>query len=118
LICGLIAAFVVATLLSKFALADRTRLILGQAFLTTVGAAILLGTAWLFTVAHRRSLIQTTTLGVVAGVWLIATVLVMLQPPLPPESPRLAYLLIAATLALAIAPLAAAPLAVAWNRHR
>jgi len=118
LICGLIAAFVVATLLSKFALADRTRLILGQACLTAVGAAILLGTAWLFAAAHRRTLIQTTTLGVAVGVWLIATVLVMLQPPLPPESSRLAYLLIAATLALSIAPLAAAPLAVAWNRHR
>jgi len=55
---------------------------------------------------------------VAAGIWLALSSLVMLEAVLHRERPFPLYVLIVGLVALAVAPLAAAPLALAWNRNR
>lgn len=75
--------------------------------------------AWVFAEARRRRLVATTTIGVAAASWLAATTVSLFQLPLTSGlRPWLAWLLLSALFALVVAPLAATPLAIAWNRHR
>lgn len=87
----------------------------------TVIFALSLGTiaaiVWLFVEARRRRLVSTTTVGITAAAWSTA---VMVCPLVDGDALHswLAWLLFSTLFALAVAPLAATPLAIAWNRHR
>ena len=83
-----------------------------------LGAGALLGTIWLFAAAHRRRQIGAPVCAAAFGGWLglcslsggVCLILGATDP---------AFLaLVAGLLALPLAPLAAAPLALSWNRHR
>ncbi|KPK43568.1 MAG: hypothetical protein AMJ65_05450 [Phycisphaerae bacterium SG8_4] len=83
-----------------------------------IGACCLLGTAWAFIAAHRRHLIGWAKLCLGPGLWLLLCLAVG-WVWLPRDEPGLpTIVLVMGLLALAVAPLATAPLALAWNRHR
>jgi hypothetical protein len=83
-----------------------------------LGSTAAVATVAQFAIAVRRRVIGWPTCGIAAAGWLalcavagsVSLLLGFLEPA------RMA--LIAGVLALPLAPLAAAPLALAWNRHR
>jgi hypothetical protein len=82
------------------------------------GIAFVVWTIWGFAVARRRSLIGWPTLYVALSVWAaLCTVVTMVWGSHSTE--RLPLLVcVEGLLALSVAPLATAPLALAWNRTR
>jgi len=84
----------------------------------TIGTLCLLGTAWAFFAARRRHLIASITPCLGLGLWLILCISVGYMW-LTRSDPELSSIVLAmGLLALPVAPLATAPLALAWNRHR
>ena len=83
-----------------------------------VGVAATLTTAASFGMALKRRLIGWPTCGIATAGWLalcgLAGSVSLLLGSLEPAS----LVLLAGLLALPLAPLAAAPLALSWNRHR
>ena len=103
-------------LAARWLLPESTRTLLFQSLLATASALIIVGTLLTFHYARRRqlleirrgrSLLMASLLLIPLAVWLA-----------PPDLPKVAYAVIVAFFALAILPFAAAPLAIAWNRHR
>ena len=83
-----------------------------------IGACCLLGTAWAFIAARRRCLIGWAKLCLGPGLWFLLCLSVG-WAWLAADKPGLSTIvLVMGLLALAVAPLATAPLALAWNRHR
>ena len=83
-----------------------------------IGTGCLLGTAWAFLAAHRRHLAASRMLCLGLVLWLILCILVGFVW-LSRTKPELSSIVLAmGLLALPVAPLATAPLALAWNRHR
>jgi hypothetical protein len=82
------------------------------------GLVFVLATVVALVAAHRRQLISRRMLSASLGTWVVLCSLgALLWFPFTVE--RLAlYVLIAGLLALSVAPVATAPLAVAWNRTR
>jgi hypothetical protein len=84
----------------------------------TIGAGCLFGTACAFFAARRRYLIASRTLCIGLGLWVVLCISVGFIW-LTRSNPELSSIVLAAgLLALPVAPLATAPLALAWNRHR
>ena len=83
-----------------------------------IGGAAVLATAGGFGMAVRRGLIGWPTCGIATAGWLtlcgLAGSLSLLLSSLEPAP----LVFMAGLLALPMAPLAAAPLALSWNRHR
>ncbi len=83
------------------------------------GIGCVLATACAFGVARRLRLISTTTLGIALAIWLllsggfIATAILPRGPGTP-----LVIVLFLGLFSLPIAPVATAPIALWWNRHR
>jgi hypothetical protein len=111
-------AILVMVLLMKYGLTEDARRAVWKVICGAAGAAAVAGTAWAFVAARRRSLVDGVTTLAAAAMWAAGCTLGVMMLPMTQESPLVAYLLGAGFLALAVAPLAAAPLAVAWNRHR
>jgi hypothetical protein len=117
LFCVLVG-FISLLIFSRLALRVEAQFLLQQALAGVVATSILLGTLWIYVAASSRALISASTIWVAAIFWCGAFALAVLQWP-PNFTPHLfGYLLSAAAFALVIAPFAAAPLAVHWNRHR
>lgn len=116
---GLTSAGLLAQLLSDPGLRDRLWVALpwwagGAAFLKLLAAACV-GRALL-----RRGLIRPQTLAKLLALWLLAAagVFVLACAAIPPGSAPVSLLAFGAVLCVPMARLAAAPLALAWNRHR
>jgi hypothetical protein len=80
-----------------------------------------LGTVWAFVAARRHSLIGSPTIWAASGVWGVLCVLLVLfwsqhRHEHMASLPTVAHAI--GLLALVVFPFAAAPLALAWNRHR
>ncbi len=118
LICGFLAVFVSLGLFRRFALPVSAQLPFDRGIGITIGVLLLLGTAWSFVAARRRSLIGTPTVGAAATAWAVLSGLIVLDSTLHPTRPWIAEMLAVSLAALVVAPLAAAPLALAWNRNR
>ncbi|HEX4070348.1 MAG TPA: hypothetical protein VHX68_04245, partial [Planctomycetaceae bacterium] len=86
--------------------------------LLVVGIMLVLGTVWSFLAAQKRSLIGAPTVVVAASVWGALCALVAIYGISHPGQESFAYFLAVGILALAVSPLATAPLALAWNRNR
>jgi hypothetical protein len=78
----------------------------------------LAGTAWAFVAARRRALIGWATVYVAGTVWAALTAFVVLARVVLPAAPHLTFFFFICLSALVVAPLATAPLALAWNRNR
>ena len=83
-----------------------------------IGIGFLLGTAWAFFAARRRYLIASITPCLGLGLWLILCICIGFMWLTRSEPELSSIVLVMGLLALPVLPLATAPLALAWNRHR
>jgi hypothetical protein len=118
ILCCLGVTCVALMVCAELSLTPGAQSLLRRALLTTLGGLFLLGTAWLYTAAWRRGLLQPRSIWAAGGAWAAGTALLVLDWPLNEEPLLCGYVFFAGLLALAVAPLAAAPLAVSANRHR
>lgn len=118
LISGVFLLFLLRPLLEKFVIPYQARQQFDRALPIVLGVTFLLGTAWTFAAARRRGLIATRTIGVLLGAWVTLSALVMLTAWQRSDTPFSLSLFVIGLLATAAAPLATAPLALAWNRNR
>jgi hypothetical protein len=119
LLSALVAAFMLlvsADVAAQMVLMEDSRNLLIRSLLVAADLLIVTGTMTAFFLAHRRQLLETNTLrhllisaaGLLLVIWWLT----------PAGLPLLVYATLLALLAMALLPFAAAPLAVAWNRHR
>ncbi len=122
LFCVLPAIAIALTAFSHYVLTPeaRTRFIDGMTIL--VGALYFVATVWAFAAARRRSMIGTSAVWMSVGAWSVLCLLLVLfwsqhrSEHLTSPVPFLVH--VTGLLALAVFPIAAAPLALAWNRNR
>jgi len=107
-----------ATCFAKMLLSPQAQDYFAQGVAAFSGIAFVLGTSAALVAARRRELITGPTLFRLTVAWgALCALTVWFWFPSSPE--RLAfYVLIVGLLALSVAPLATAPLALAWNRTR
>ncbi len=118
IVCIVGISLFVGILLLKYALSREAHLALMRGLRFVVGATFVLGTAAVFITARRRSLIVAKTVYVAFAGWLLLCTQVGIDRSLHPDRPWCDSAFVLGVLALAVAPFAAAPLALAWNRHR
>jgi hypothetical protein len=118
LLGGIVVAWVATMTLPHFVLPRPVE----QVFYTGIGAAsgiiLIWGNARTFIVAWRRSLIGLPTMLVGLFGLLAILALAALTGVLNPRLPLILNLFFIGLLSLAVAPLAAVPLALSWNRTR
>jgi len=83
-----------------------------------VGVLLVVLTAWVFIAARRREFISWPTVGTASTLWAALAVVAIGGWLLKPAEPFAVTVFMVGVLALAISPLACAPLALAWNRNR
>jgi hypothetical protein len=86
--------------------------------LAVAGALLVLGTVWAFLAAKKRALISPPTVVAAASLSGLLCALAAVYGMSHPEEGLLTYVSVAGILALAVSPMATAPLALAWNRNR
>ncbi|MBC7817255.1 MAG: hypothetical protein IAG10_10235 [Planctomycetaceae bacterium] len=118
MVCGLFAVFIGLGLFYNYALPVESRLNFNRGVGIVVGVAIALGTVWAFVSARRRALIGLPTVCAAFSVWLVLSGLIALDWMLHPARPLPLGVTVVGLATLVVAPLAAAPLALAWNRNR
>ncbi|MCX7421452.1 MAG: hypothetical protein NT013_18170 [Planctomycetia bacterium] len=113
LFCGFAVLLVGLPIVSRSTLPPRVVTQLTHGLAATVGLAFVLGTAWAFAVARRRSLIGNPTILMAASIWfgVVAFVFAEVLRHHDQELHRIMFL-------TGLLTLAVAPLAVAWNRNR
>lgn len=118
LFCGLFAAFIGASVFARLALSRQAQEQFWHGALLVSGVLFVLGTAWVFIAARRRALIGWPTVYVAATLWAALCALVAIADMLHATHRLPIYALLVGICALAVAPLATAPLALSWNRTR
>ena len=109
---------------AKYYLSQMGREAMYEGLAAACGGAAIGLTVWLFVVARRRALVGTSVAIAALTGWLVLCILAAtLVPRDPPYSiltqfPWQGWLVLAGLLALVVFPLAAMPLAIAWNRNR
>jgi hypothetical protein len=83
-----------------------------------VGIAIVAATGWILFLAHRQSLISTRGTAIAALVWIVLCLIAVNECRQQPTGSAAGVAMLMALASLVVVPFAAAPLAVAWNRHR
>jgi hypothetical protein len=116
--CAVIAAFIAILLGSKFALPPDVFEQVMRGLGLCAGVACVVGALAAFVAARRRRLIDAATAWAALAAWatLVITGVLMLKPM--SRIPLAGYALLVGMLALTVMPLAVAPLALTWNRHR
>ena len=117
LLFALLTPFFGLAFLSSF-LSRQANSQLIQGLAAGFGVVFVLGTAWAFVAAHRRLLIGSTTVYLGSSVWVMLSALVVLARVLDFVGSTAVFVFVIGLAALAVAPLATAPLAVMWNRNR
>lgn len=92
-----------------------------NAVLCLIGIACFLVTVMAYVAARKKSFVAPSTMGIAAGAWVVISLTLLLAwhflvPHKPLTLPLSLFFL--GVMALAVAPPATMPLAVAWNRHR
>ena len=104
--------------LSVFGLSPEILQRLGLVVLSVVGVGFVLGTATLFRIARQRGLIDLPSTAVSFVVWTLLTIVAVSTWVRFPTVPFPTCIFLCGLAALVVAPLAAAPLALTWNRNR
>jgi hypothetical protein len=112
------AAYIGLMVLGRFAMTPPARELMLQIAIGLVGVALIGVTGWLYAAAWRRGHIDGRTAGSALAIWLLLVAAGAMLFPMNAEIPKSTYVLVTGLLALVVAPAAAAPLAVAWNRTR
>ncbi len=118
LICGVLAAFFGLGLFCNYALPVESRPTFNRGVGIVVGVVIALGTVWAFVSARRQALIGSPTVASAFSVWAVLGGLIVHDWVQHPARPLMPGVLVACLATLVVAPLATAPLALAWNRNR
>ena len=118
LICGLLVLFIGLGLFSHYALPVSARLNFTRGVAVAVGVSIAVGAIWAFVLARRQSLIGLPTVYAALSVWTVLSGLIALDWMRHPARPLLLGVFGVLLATLVVAPLATAPLALAWNRNR
>ena len=119
LVCGLVVGGVALSFGAKCLLPPDALRQFQTVVVAGAGVAFVLGTIWVFVEATRRSLVRRATCYGAAIAWVVGvTAMALYLRGITGEVPLNQYLLPAGILALAVAPLAGAPLALAFNRNR
>lgn len=118
LVLGLFALFIGLGLFYNYALPVESRLNFNRGVGVVFGVVIVLGTVWAFVSARRQALIGPPTVASAFSVWAVLGGLIVLDWVQHPARPPMLGVLAACLATLVVAPLAAAPLALAWNRNR
>ena len=120
LLITIVLTFACAMILSNVFLTHEERFILFQFALTAGGIATIIGSFWLFNVAYRRRLISRVTAINCGSLWILLAAVVAFEcwRNVSRTSSMSLIAVCTATVALAITPFAAAPLAIAKNRSR
>jgi hypothetical protein len=115
-ISGSFAAIIALTVFSELALSEAAQQRLASAAIGFCGVAFLAATTWGFLAARRRLLIERPTMIAAACVWgVLGTFAAVAASAHAAPIPLVLFLLGLA--ALVVAPVAAAPLALSWNRR-
>jgi hypothetical protein len=118
LFVGLSLGYVTLMLLAKFALNDQAREALMHGLVAVTGLAFTGITIAAFVAAKKRGLIEAPVAGAAVAVWITLIAACILAWPADLAITRSGEFLLYGSLALVVAPIAAAPLALAWNRTR
>jgi hypothetical protein len=118
LIFGGISLLIGALLFSKLAFSREGQEQFARWGLVALAILSVAGTTAGFVAAHRRSLIGTSVVLTAASLWALASAIVALGGTFAGADQLIISFWAAGVLALAISPLATAPLALAWNRNR
>ncbi|MDZ4684356.1 MAG: hypothetical protein SH850_04650 [Planctomycetaceae bacterium] len=110
--------FIGGNVLSNYALTFEQQQALGQGVVIALGAIAVLGTWWLFRMSLRREMIAAPSVWISLAIWGVLTTGVALAKTFDPQMPAALCVLLAGAIALVVAPIAATPFAIAWNRTR
>ncbi|MDB5392031.1 MAG: hypothetical protein JWM11_7677 [Planctomycetaceae bacterium] len=113
-----VTSFVGVEQWSRYTLSPAARDQLAQVATAVGGVACVIVAAWVFIAAWRRSLIGIRELSIPTLTWFVLSLFVIVQWNAYHADPLSTTILIIGLLALAAAPVAAAPLGIAWNRNR
>ena len=121
LFIGVPAVAVGVILISHFVLMPAADDLLNACIATFIGVVYLLGTIWAFVAARRRGAIGSSTVWAASSACAVSWALLVLfwaqhRSEHPSSLPFLVHAV--GALALVVFPIAAAPLALAWNRNR
>ncbi len=115
--CGLFL-YISSSLAAQYLLSREERILLGRACAEVIGVLLILGTAWAMIVARQRAMISGATIYAASGLWVAATALMVFFRFGVLRNEQHPILIMIGLLALVVAPVATAPLALAWNRNR
>lgn len=116
--CGVLVAAISVTLFSTFVLSPQEQQTFWHGVRIILAAVFGLGALWGFRAALRSRLLAPRTARIALGAWTAGGAGLLAHWWAASAAPLSTYLLMVGLCALALAPLAAAPLTVAWNRHR
>jgi hypothetical protein len=108
---------ILAILLSML-LDHETNAWLASVVLVALGIAAAGSSLRLMIVAKRRSLITARVVAMMGCVWGVSGIVVFCECLRQPTAQLPAAIFLTGIASLTVAPLAAAPLALTWNRHR
>ncbi len=116
--CATFALYLAGVFFSVFVLTEKGRdqFFTGVAFI--ICFVLLSVTAWLFITALRRQFIRLPSAAACAFIWIVLSSLSVLIGMQLPGGELVNYFTLVALASLVVAPIAAAPLAVSWNRTR
>lgn len=122
LFCCVPAVTLGLAVFANYCLTPEARAVLYDGTTILVGALYVMGTAWAFAAARRRTLIGAPAVWASVGTWSALCLLLLLYWSQHrsdyPTLPWTFLVHISGLLALTVFPIAAAPLALAWNRNR
>lgn len=118
LACGLLAMYIGLVIFANFALPWDARQQLFQGLMITLGIVFVISSVMLFVAARRRHLITTPAVAIAAGAWITFCCVVIVEWSGHRYEPPSSYILVIGLAALTVVPVAAAPLAISWNRNR
>jgi hypothetical protein len=115
---AIVTTWIGTTLLAKFTLSAAQQALVQQGLIVIAGILCLAVTLWAFVLAKRRGLIGWPTLYAATTIWLALGAASLSSEQLSVLRAPAFGLFVLGILALAVAPAATAPLALAWNRNR
>lgn len=115
---GLSASGIALALAGKFALPPDSLVYYIRGVVVVCVIASVAGTLAMFIVARRWRLIKPRLVWMSLVLWIALVVIASFAIPTVPKISTVAALLLFSSLSIAVAPIAATPLALAWNRTR
>lgn len=117
-VVGFCLGYVALMLLAKYALIYEAREALMNGLIGATGLAFTAITVAGLVAARKRGLLEAPVTAATIAMWIVLVAATMLALPSDVELARSTASLLYGSLALAVAPIALAPLAMAWNRTR